>query len=71
MRNKGCVQPHLFAAYLHRRRVRLSGFRRQGISSAAGGFSSTLFRSGSVPNNCSKHYIIVTNPSFNIKTVLQ
>ncbi len=34
-----------------RRHVRLSGFRRQGISSAAGGFSSALFQSGSVPNN--------------------
>ncbi len=33
-----------------RRRVRLSGFPRQGISSATGGFSSTLFRSRSVPN---------------------
>ncbi len=53
MFNHTCSLHTCVCAGSRRRRVRLSGFRRQGISSAAGGFSSTLFRSWSVPNRIS------------------
>jgi hypothetical protein len=55
-RNKGCVQPHLFASYLRLRTGRVGGeyaywLLTEGIASLLGVSQVTLFRSGSVPNS--------------------
>ncbi len=52
MFNYTCSLHTCVCAGSRRRRVRLSGFRRQGIASLLGVSQVTLFRSGSVPNNC-------------------
>ncbi len=51
MFNHTCSLHTCVCARLRRRRIRLSGFRRQGIASLLGVSQVTLFRSGSVPNN--------------------
>ncbi len=54
MRNKGCIQPHLFASYLRLRTGRVGGeyaywLLTEGIASLLGVSQVTLFRSRSVP----------------------
>ncbi len=60
-RNKGRVQPHLFASYLRLLTGRVGGeyaywLLTEGIASLLGVSQVTLFRSGSVPNNFLQYY---------------
>ncbi len=57
--NHTCSLHTCVCAGSRRRHVRLSGFRRQGISSTPGSFSSALFRSGSVPNSLENKMTII------------
>ncbi len=59
MFNHTCSLHTCVCAGSRRRRVHLTGFRWQGISSIPGGFSSALFRSGSVPVSLSDGDLLI------------